>query len=255
VDDLDRFLAFERRILAGMSTRAEPFDHGIAYFDDDVRDRYISNFLLIDPHQPQLSAETLLADAERILGGGGYRHRLLVVVDEADGDRLAPEFRAHGYVTEPSVQMVLRRPPDRPADLVAEECSFAESRPLTEEIYRREALTPDLIPRFVDQHESWERSIGARRFVARVDGVLAGECELYIDGADAQVEFVDTLEEFRGRGVARAVVLGAAQAAREAGADRVFILGDENDWPKELYRRLGFDPMARRWEVHRYPEE
>jgi len=167
VDDLDRFLAFERRILAGMSTRAEPFDHGIAYFDDDVRDRYISNFLLIAPHQPQLSAETLLADAERILGGGGYRHRLLVVVDEADGDRLAPEFRAHGYVTEPSVQMVLRRPPDRPADLVAEECSFAESRPLTEEIYRREALTPDVIPRFVDQHESWERSIGARRFVAR----------------------------------------------------------------------------------------
>ena len=150
--------------------------------------------------------------------------------------------------------MVLRRPPDRPADLAAEECSFAESRPLTEEIYRRDALTPDLIPRFVDQHESWERSIGARRFVARIDGALAGQCELYVDGADAQVEFVDTLEEFRGRGVARAVVLGAAEAAREAGADRVFILADENDWPKELYRRLGFDPMARRWEVQRYPE-
>ena len=83
MDDLDRFLAFERRILAGMSTRVEPFEHGTAYFDDDVRDRFISNFLLIDPHQPQLSAETLLADAERILGGGGYRHRLLVVVDEA----------------------------------------------------------------------------------------------------------------------------------------------------------------------------
>jgi ribosomal protein S18 acetylase RimI-like enzyme len=255
VNDLDRFLAFERRILAGMSTRAEPFDHGIAYFDDNVRERFISNFLLIDRHQPQLSAETLIEDADRILGGGGYRHRLLVVVDEADGDRLAPGFRSHGYVAEPSLQMVWRRPPDRPADLVAEECSFAEGRSLTEEIYRREALTPDIIPRFVDQHESWERSIGARRFVARVDGALAGECELYIDGADAQVEFVDTLEEFRGRGVARAVVLGAAEAARDAGADRVFILADENDWPKELYRRLGFDPMARRWEAHRYPED
>ena len=136
-----------------------------------------------------------------------------------------------------------------------EECSFADSRPLTEEIYRRETLTPDLVPRFVDQHASWERSIGARRFVARIDGALAGECELYIDGADAQVEFVDTLEEFRGRGVARAVVLGAAEAARTSGADRVFILADENDWPKDLYRRLGFDPMARRWEVHRWPGE
>jgi GNAT superfamily N-acetyltransferase len=255
VDDLDRFLAFERRILPRMSTRTEPFDHGTAYFDDDVRERFISNFLLIDRHQPQVSAETLIEDADRILGGGGYRHRLLAVVDEADGDRLAPGFRAHGYVAEPSVQMVLRRPPDRPAALAAEECSFAESRSLTEEIYRREALTPDAIPSFVDQHESWERSIGARRFVARVDGALAGECELYIDGADAQVEFVDTLEEFRGRGVARAVVLGAAEAARTSGADRVFILADENDWPKELYRRLGFDPVARRWEVQRYPED
>ena len=239
-----------------MSTRTEPFDHGTAYFDDNVRERYISNFLLIDRHQPQLSEETVIEDADRILGGGGYRHRLLVVVDEADGDRLAPGFRAHGYVAEPSIQMVLQRPPDRPADRAAEECSFAESRPLTEEIYRREAhITPDLISRFVDQHESWERSIGARRFVARIDGALAGQCELYLDGADAQVEFVDTLEEFRGRGVARAVVLEAARAAREAGADRVFILADDDDWPKELYRRLGFDPMARRWEFHRWPED
>ena len=35
MNDLDRFLAFERRILARMSTRMEPFNHGTAYFDDD----------------------------------------------------------------------------------------------------------------------------------------------------------------------------------------------------------------------------
>ena len=171
--------------------------------------------------------------------GGG--ERFMRELGQRVGEHPGVDISEHGLL------------PDRPADLEAEECSFAESRPLTEEIYRRDALTPDLNPRFVDQHESWERSIGARRFVARIDGALAGECDLYIDGADAQVEFVDTLEEFRGRGVARAVVLGAAEAARASGADRVFILADENDWPKELYRRLGFDPMARRWEVQRYP--
>ena len=252
MDDLARFMAFERRVLAGMSTRAEPFAHGVAYFDDDVPERFISNFLLIDPGQPTLAAATLIEDADRILGG--FRHRLVVVTDEADGDRLAPGFGAARYVGEPSVQMVLRRPPDREPSIVAEECSFAESRPLTEEIYRREGgIDADGIRRFVDQHESWERAIGARRFVARIEGVLAGQCELYVDGTDAQVEFVDTLEEFRGRGVARAVVLRAARAARDAGADRVFILGDEHDWPKDLYQRLGFDTMARRWEFHRWP--
>ena len=124
---------------------------------------------------------------------------------------------------------------------------------MTAEIYRREGELPDepFIRRFVDQHESWERSIGARRFVARIDGVLAGQCELYVDGHDAQVEFVDTLEEFRGRGVARAVVLGAVAAARDAGAEHIFIMGDDDDWPKELYRRLGFDPIGRRWDFTR----
>jgi GNAT superfamily N-acetyltransferase len=256
MNDLARFLAFERRIEAGMSTRVEPFEFGTAYFDDDIPERYISNFLLIDPQQPVLTAEALIDAADCILGGAGLRHRLVIVTDERDGDRVAPDFREGGYVAEPSVQMVLRRAPDRPADLLVEECSFAESRPLTEEIYRREGTLPtDLFPRFVDQHESWERSIGARRFVVRIDGVLAGQCELYIDGAEAQVEFVDTLEEFRGRGVARALVLGAAQAARDAGAERVYILADEHDWPKELYRRLGFDPMARRWEFRRWPAD
>ena len=256
MDDLARFLAFERRILAGMSTRVETFEHGVAYFDEDVPERYISNFLLIDPHQPELSAEALIETADRILGGAGYRHRFVVVTDEGDGDRMASGFQANGYVAEPSVQMVLRREPDRPADLPVEECSFAESRPLTAEIYRREGRLPaDVLSKFVDQHESWERSIGSRRFVVRLDGALAGQCEWYMDGPDAQIEYVDTLEEFRDRGVARAVVLGAARAAREAGAERVYILADENDWRKVLYARLGFDPMARRWEFTRRPED
>ena len=256
MNDLDRFHAFERRILAGMSTRAEPFEYGVAYFDDDVPERYISNFLLVDANAPDLSAEVLLESADLILGGAGLRHRLVVVSGEDDGDRMAPDFRANGYVAEPSVQMVLRREPDRPPILPVEECSFAESRPLTEEIYRREDDIPiGLIPRFVDQHESWERRIGARRFIARIDGVPAGQCELYVDGPDAQVEFVDTLEEFRGRGVARAVVLGAARAAQASGAQRVFIMGDDDDWPKDLYRRLGFDPMARRWDFTRAPTD
>ena len=154
------------------------------------------------------------------------------------------------------MQMVQRRDPDRPGDVVAQECSFAESRPLTEEIYRREGqVSGDTLLRFVAQHEKWERVLGARRFVARIDGALAGQCELYVDGPDAQVEFVDTLEEFRGRGVARAVVLSAATAARETGARHVFIEADDDDWPKELYRRLGFDTIGRRWDFTRKPTE
>ncbi len=125
-------------------------------------------------------------------------------------------------------------------------------RPLIDEIYRRDTtLTPETGRRFTEQHGKYERVIGARFFAVRLDGTLAGNCELYLDGADAQVEFVDTLEEFRGRGIARAVVLAAAEAARAAGATRVFIVADDDDWPKDLYARLGFDRMARTWQFIR----
>jgi len=78
-----------------------------------------------------------------------------------------------------------------------------------------------------------------------VDGQRAGNCELYLDGRDAQVENVGTLERFRGRGVARSVILQAVGAASEAGASKVFLVADEDDWVRILYERLGSDQIGR----------
>jgi predicted GNAT family acetyltransferase len=64
----------------------------------------------------------------------------------------------------------------------------------------------------------------------------------------AQIETVDTLEEYRGRGLARSLVLAATDAALAAGADLVLIVADDDDWPKELYSKLGFDPAGRFWQ-------
>ena len=152
--------------------------------------------------------------------------------------------------------MVHRREPDRASDLPVEEVSFAEVRDLIHEVYRREPeLESDEIMRlFTEQHGKNERVIGARFFAVRLGGQLAGDCELYVDGTDAQVEYVDTLEEFRGRGVARTVVLRSIEAALEAGARHVFIVADDDDWPKELYERLGFDRIGRTWKFIREPK-
>lgn len=84
-------------------------------------------------------------------------------------------------------------------------------------------------------------------------GGRARQCELYTIGPDAQIEYVDTLEEYRGRGVARAVILAAIDAARDAGARHVFICAEADDWPNALYERLGFDAIGREWEFTRAP--
>jgi predicted GNAT family acetyltransferase len=57
-------------------------------------------------------------------------------------------------------------------------------------------------------------------------------CELYVHGDAAQVESVETLEEFRNRGAASAVVLAAVRAAREAGVNWIHLYADANDWPQ-----------------------
>jgi predicted N-acetyltransferase YhbS len=39
-------------------------------------------------------------------------------------------------------------------------------------------------------------------------------------------------------------VLRAVEEARRAGADLVFLVADDKDWPKQLYARLGFEPVG-----------
>jgi hypothetical protein len=33
----------------------------------------------------------------------------------------------------------------------------------------------------------------------------------------------------------------------------VFLIADDDDWPKELYAKLGFDPLCRYWQFRRPP--
>ena len=255
VDDLARAFAMERRFDERLSTRSEPFAFGTAYFDEDHRDRFVSNFLAADVRLDEADADALLGAADDILGGAGYTHRMVLMRSDEHAQILAPALVAAGYRPDPIVLMALRREPDRAPVVAVDELPFSEARPLILETYRREPrLDPPHVENFTDQHGKYERALGARFFVGTVDGEQAGVCELWMDGQDALVEHVDTLAEFRNRGVASSVVLAAIAAAKEADAGRIFIAGDDNDWPKELYAKLGFDRLGREWEFIRWPE-
>lgn len=110
---------------------------------------------------------------------------------------------------------------------------------------REPSATSEEVVRQLSEHRRVLAEAGARFFVAFVGEVAASRCELYPGPGIAQIEDVATLPEHRGRGLARAVVLRALDAARAAGAELVFLHADDEDWPKELYRRLGFDELAR----------
>lgn len=75
--------------------------------------------------------------------------------------------------------------------------------------------------------------------------------KLRIEGDVGWVEDVYTVPEARGRGYARALVTHAADRARSAGPGLVFILADDEDWPKNLYFDVGFRPVGNIWTFHR----
>jgi GNAT superfamily N-acetyltransferase len=82
-------------------------------------------------------------------------------------------------------------------------------------------------------------------------GDLVAMTKLYSDSVTAQVEDVYTVPVWRNRGCARRLITRAIALAREAGHEFVFIEADDNGWPKQLYSRLGFDPIGRIGVFHR----
>ena len=242
----DRILAFERDLLRRITARTEPFRWGTAYLDERFPLRWDSNLLWVEGSLEGVRADELAAEADRILGGAGLSHRNIVLDDAATADRLAPRFIALGYGWDRILTMVRRAEPDRASDAPVEEVDVDTFVPIVSGAIRHESYATS--EEVVDQLAGHRRVLaeaGARFFVAHADGVPASRCELYMGDGVAQVEDVGTLEAFRGRGLARTVVLRAVREARASGCDLVYLHADAEDWPKALYGKLGFEPFAR----------
>jgi GNAT superfamily N-acetyltransferase len=153
------------------------------------------------------------------------------------------------WSVERNLFMVQRRQPEPRPDVAVAGMAFDEARSVIEAVMREQPYieTEEGFRQLVGYREVLEREAGARFFVASIDGEPAAVCEGYVLGDVGQVEDVNTLERFRGRGLASAIVVAASTWARNRGADLVFLVADDEDWPKALYRRLGFDELARSW--------
>ena len=252
--ELERVVAFLRTLDELSAELAVPFRFGTAYLHSEVPRVWSRNYLAADTDLDEASADLLAAESDRILGGAGLRHGKVEIYDEDAGARLEPEFRELGWEVHCDVLMVARREPDRTADLsLAEEVSIDELESVWAEDTRRGPYGTD--EETVRQLVVNKRIVAASRetsfFAARVDGAIASYCELYSHGKTGQIEAVVTSEQFRNRGLARATVTCALAASRAAGNDLTFLMALRDDWPKELYRKLGFDEIGRIYEFVR----
>ncbi|HEY8192569.1 MAG TPA: GNAT family N-acetyltransferase [Gaiellaceae bacterium] len=245
-DVLDRVKRFEREVeMAGSKNVESPF--GVAVIEPSLPRRHDSNYLLVERLPLGAGAEEIAAEAERILGGAGLAHRAAFTFDQELGERLEPQFRELGWNIRRHIWMAQLREPERAADLsVVEEVGEADLRAgRTGEIVRYPWGSEEVAKQLLDAKLLLGERADTRFFGVRVDGEIVSWADLYLAQGMGQVEDVATKEEHRGKGFASAVVLRAADEARTAGADLVFLVADEDDWPKELYKRLGFDTIGR----------
>ena len=244
IPELDRALRFMAAMEERVATRIEPLAFGAAYFHDRLPRVWDRNFVLVE-HDPG-GTETVLREAERVLGGAGLYHRGVHFDDEWLGLMHAPELEARGYgIRRVLVMIQFVSPLDRPS-ATAVEVDHAELRParkafLQSELFGRD---PETARQLLVNDDVLAQSTSERCFAVKVGGEVASYCRLFSDGSTFQVEDVATLPPHRGRGYASAVVAAAAEAACEAGADLVFLTAYDDEPAKELYLRLGFESVG-----------
>jgi ribosomal protein S18 acetylase RimI-like enzyme len=226
------------------SQRSAPHPLGEAFFHDELIRVWVLNQLTVDA---PTGADELVRTLDELYAH--LPHRRAFVERPEVGERLAPELKAAGWLVERDIFMVLRRDRDRdPAPGLAREVDEAtvrvvEARTIAEEPFGELSIVEQLLA----SRAAFGRAGGARYFVGRIDGDDACHATLYSDGVVAQVEDVGTVKAARRRGLARAACSAALDAALADGHELVFIVADDDDWPKDLYTKLGFDAVGQPW--------
>ena len=248
--ELARALAFERaqQVRAGATSTPHPLGR-LARHAGHPGYWSLNELQVQHPAPTRLDATTVVRAADE--AQGDLPHRRVFVDDDATGRRLAEALSAGGWNCTRDVYMALRRPPDHPPAATAR---VADLETLLGA--KRTLLSDSVGPEETDVIAGGTRAMatpGTRFVVADFDGSPAAYATLYSDGAVAQVEDVSTHPRARGRGLARAVVQHAVDLARAERHELIFLVADADDWPRELYARLGFDPVGHCWALVRPP--
>jgi RimJ/RimL family protein N-acetyltransferase/GNAT superfamily N-acetyltransferase len=244
---IEQIAAFRRSLQDAVAERAVPFTHGTGLFCDSIPNVYDANFLRLDSIT---SAEEHAAEADRLMEPFWHRR----VLTDGDAAALAPGFVELGWTQSTHIVMGHVRSPDRRID-----ASAVREVPLDAlvEAQRRVTLgepqgTAELADALLAAKRRVVEAVATRFFATAVAGEVASYCELRSNGHTAQIEDVNTLPAFRGRGLGRAVVQRALDEGLRTN-DVVFIEALVDDWPKELYARMGFETLAERYLFLRPP--
>ncbi len=240
-----RAIAWRHGAHAAVCDRVEPWRYGNRVTASRFPRYWDYNTLRLEGAAPAgLTAQALadVADEHQL----GLAHRKIELEDESTGERLRPDFARLGWRTTRLAWMQYEETGVEPYRGVVQTVS-ERVRPLRAEWLRAEAEDYGGGPSGVESFLTDEQTVasllpGQVTTFAAFDhaGDPAAYCTLRIAGECGDVEDVYCTPEQRGRGMATSLVTAAVTRALDHGVRNLFIVADQDDWPKDLYARLGF---------------
>jgi ribosomal protein S18 acetylase RimI-like enzyme len=247
VSGFERAVAFERAYGERLVDEVVPGRHGRGLFTPRLPlVRYLNHYSVDLGARPCI--EALTDEADVLHAAAGLPHRKIAIDDDL-GAELRPTFVERGWKHEELLVMPHGGAHPEVDTSGVQEVGPAELEPVWIDGMQAspEIESDEEIRQLVAAQHRRRQAVDVRYFSARVGGEIASYCELFSDGQTGQIESVMTLEPFRRRGLAQAVV-SRALAASHKRHDFTFLVADASDWPKELYRKLGFESVGSIWD-------
>jgi GNAT superfamily N-acetyltransferase len=240
---------WRRRILMTLCDVVEPWEHGTVYRATGYPDYWDYNVVQVDG-DPGIGAADLIALADKKLEG--MRHRRVDFLDAEAGEATRGEFESAGWQT--TRLLWLRHDEPLPAGATAdvEEVDYDAAVDL-----RREWNAEDFPGIDQESHLDVAKGVSMTRGVQVIasleDGAPVGFAQIEYIGDSAEITHVFVSAKHRGSGRGTEITRAAIEAAA-GNVDDLWIMADDEDRPKELYKRLGFRPAWVSTEFLRLPQ-
>jgi ribosomal protein S18 acetylase RimI-like enzyme len=225
----------------------EPWAHGTVLRATHLPDYWDFNVVRVED-EPGIEVDELIAVADEALAD--CAHRRIDFDVAAAGDSRREAFKDLGWRTMRLLYMRHEGDPGPPPEVEVEEVDYDAVRDLRLAWHAEDF--PDQDPSgYHEQARSVAMAHGARVFAVRRGGANLGFAQLEHVGDAAEITQVYVHPDHRGGGLGTAITRASIDAA-PAVAD-LWISADDEDRPKELYRRLGFRPAWLSVEMTRLP--